>query len=65
MVALVRHFLRIESSREAAERSYKAVMERYPNNPRYCSSSPVHLLPLGNSTSSLDSFESEKWPCCD
>ncbi|GAB4819663.1 hypothetical protein N2152v2_006709 [Parachlorella kessleri] len=34
MVALVRQFLRIPASKDAAERAYKALMERYPNNPR-------------------------------
>ncbi|GAB4819680.1 hypothetical protein N2152v2_006726 [Parachlorella kessleri] len=34
MVALVRQFLRIPESNDAAERSYKTLMDRYPNNPR-------------------------------
>lgn len=31
---IVKHFQLIESTRAAAERSYKTVLERYPNNPR-------------------------------
>ncbi|GAB4819763.1 hypothetical protein N2152v2_006809 [Parachlorella kessleri] len=34
MLSIVHHFLRIPASKDAAERSYKAFMERYPNNPR-------------------------------
>ncbi|GAB4819764.1 hypothetical protein N2152v2_006810 [Parachlorella kessleri] len=34
LVALVRLFLRIPASKDAAEHSYKALMERYPNNPK-------------------------------
>ncbi|GAB4819671.1 hypothetical protein N2152v2_006717 [Parachlorella kessleri] len=34
MVALVRSFLCIPASTDAAEHSYKVLMERYPNNPR-------------------------------
>ncbi|GAB4819670.1 hypothetical protein N2152v2_006716 [Parachlorella kessleri] len=34
MPVMVRHFLRIPASKDAAEHSYKTLMERYPNNPK-------------------------------